>query len=114
MESEYQKLRQHWYKQLKKSGFVDIEESEWHPSELLKDFTLNEYETRRDFFLMASAFLYSGYKFGKHEWRIWELYAEGWRVPDILGHTPLRLDQVKYIIRKLKAKMFEHNQEISQ
>jgi 23S rRNA A2030 N6-methylase RlmJ len=119
---EFKKLRDKWYKRLKDSGFVDIENKN---GELLtshadyfryrqKMLGSTTFEVKEEYYRLARQFL-SDHKFAdKREMLIWEYHSEGKSIREIVrrlkarGHTAYK-DLVSNTVKELSQLMRETN-----
>lgn len=88
LKKEFNKLKQVWYKKLKKSGFEDIELNEKYlknpSSKFLRKRSLDTFQNRENYYYMATCFL-NDYKFKTRLDKIvWEYHANGISVRNIV------------------------------
>lgn len=114
--TEYEKLRDKWYKKLEKTGFKDIEQDEdtlkGYASVFAYRHTHDEIVEKQQYFYMAAAFL-DQYKFSTERDRIiWEYHANGIdavAISKTLKAVNIKAGKttVKDTIQRLKIKMFD-------
>jgi DNA-binding transcriptional regulator YhcF (GntR family) len=119
--TEYEQLRDIWYKKLEDSGFVDIEKDEksfkkhiLHAQSKDKNHDTATYRNSKiEYYNMATSFL-NDYKFKSHlEKAIWDYHSNGISIEDITDIL-LRVKLIKtnrtsvwQIISSLRKKMFK-------
>ena len=113
---QYRKLQQKWYAKLKKSGFEDIEESEYklkrYDSEWFnKHVDSLRHHSTSQYYVRCHQFGQS-YKFeSKREEKIWMNYCNGYTLEQIEELVPLKKSQIANIINKLKGIMDGEDRE---
>jgi hypothetical protein len=107
-------LQKIWYKKLKNTGFVDIEDTNspkeflktWHSSYFISRYTPETFERKEAYYRLCSHFLWD-YEFESNlEREIWRLHSEGMSLRDIAQslrskRIKLNKDNVNKIIIKL-------------
>lgn len=116
MSVKFDKLKDRWYKKLKKSGFRDIEYKDGtreRGGPYLKNKTQTQIEAIEAYYTMARHFLIE-YTFPREiDKVIWEYYSEGLSYRDIEETLKkakvknLKKSQIKNIITALEKKMKE-------
>jgi len=115
-DTEFETLKDQWYKKLEDSGFDDIEQDEFKlkawSSQLFIHSTQTSWEAKAIYYQMATNFL-EEYKFSsKLDQIIWEYHANGLGVREIakivsrLKVKKKEKDTIARIIAGLKIKMF--------
>lgn len=85
---EFKDLQSTWYKKLSKEGFDDIEQADGnlkmcHGSWFQAKYSPAAFDAKQTYYRMAVAFLHD-YELAPLDKSIWELYANGMPVLDIL------------------------------
>lgn len=114
--TEFEVLKEKWYKKLKKSGFNDIEQDEDNLKAWSSKFATQKvkdlYESKQAYYYMATQFINDYVFSSKIDQIIWEYHAEGISMRDIaktLNKTrtiTTNKDAVNIIIRKLEKIMY--------
>lgn len=114
-------LQKIWYEKLKKSGFVDIEDTNsskqylksWHSIYFHCRYTPQSFEEKQEYYRRAGIFLHDHKFDSRLEKAIWSLHSEGMSIQKI-GHE-LNLsstngnwkNSVPYILKKLTRIMLD-------
>jgi len=109
--AEYQRLKAVWDKKLKKSGFVDIESENGMLKRWSIKFILDAKRPsvlyRDEYYRYASHYLFE-YKFKcRQDKQIWRFHTEGYSLRETAAKMGLKFDQVRRVVDKVKASLFE-------
>jgi hypothetical protein len=114
---QFLELQKKWYEKLKESGFDDIEFGE--KQELLKCWesshfymTQDQFDNKREYYHLASQFLFF-YKFeSKLDRIIWKFHAHGFtyrkiarRLNAVRLSSPQNKDKIMHVIKRLRSEM---------
>lgn len=79
---DFECLKTYWYQKLKEAGFNDAENNrgylkDWHSTRFTKDYTFEKFKEKRDYYQVASEFLFD-YSFpNEFERQVWEFHVLG-------------------------------------
>lgn len=114
----FKRLQARWYKKLKDTGFEDAEDTKserqymkaWHGSYFQARYTEDEFESKKQYYDRARAFLAE--QFGNvpffvrpTEATIWELHSDGMGYRDIARQLDTKIWRVRLIIIDLSEQM---------
>lgn len=120
---DFKKLNDKWTKELKKSGFEDIEQptdfksgapdgnlKQWSASFFSSPsrFDLTQYQSKEEYYRQAGQFLHT-HKFGSEdEQTLWEMHSEGHTLATIVGTFKAR--KIEYLLgRKVNNRTMHEN-----
>lgn len=106
---EFKELQQEWYGVLKTEGFDDIEQIDTpyveRPFKHKRTTVDLDYETKAQYFQMASAYYWHGEFLKPHHKQIWSLHAEGATVREIATKLKMWPNSVQRVLKKYKKRM---------
>lgn len=111
----FKDLKDEWYAKLKKEGFEDIEVAgsskeylkEWHSNYFIARYSPLSFESKQEYYSLASAFIHRHRFKTQQEKRIWLLHTEGLSIKTIAETLKIKKWKAEHTIQALKRLMLK-------
>ena len=110
--AKFKALNKKWRDKLENSGFSDAEDAEGNLKRHHKQFfgcrvDMELAPSREAYYRLAEQFLHVHSFKNANEHKVWELYSQGWFIPQINKHLGWNRLKAEKVVKRLKEEMFK-------